>query len=54
MTAEEKLMQAEAEVERLTAQVAGLEAMLGVAIDVMTDQQFGEMRGRLDALDASR
>jgi hypothetical protein len=54
MTAEEKLVQAEAEVERLRATVASLESTLRVAIDVMSDQQFGEMRARLDALDAAR
>jgi hypothetical protein len=54
MTAEEKLVQTEAEVQALRGQVASLERVLSVAIDVMSEQQFGEMRARLDSMDATR
>lgn len=54
MTAEEKLVQAQAEVERLKAQVSGFQAVINVLLGVLTDQQFGQVRAKLDALDAAR
>lgn len=54
MTAEERLVQAEAEVERLQAQVSGFKAVINVLIGVLSDQQFGQVRAQLDALDAAR
>jgi hypothetical protein len=51
---QERLMQAETQLAEITAERDALKQVLAVAIDVVTDAQFGEIRARLDAGDRAR
>jgi hypothetical protein len=52
MDGKEKLVQAEEQLAKLAAEKAAVERVLGVALEVITDAQWGEIRARLDAQDA--
>jgi hypothetical protein len=51
---EERLMQAEEQLAQVTAERNAVERVLAVALKVITDQQFGEIRAQLDAEDRAR